>query len=86
MGSNMKTTIDIADDLLARAQALARRRKTTLRALTEEGLRRVLANDQPGSRKKLSPLVTFGGQGLTQEFTDWNWDKLRSETYRGRGS
>jgi hypothetical protein len=38
----MKTTIEIADDLLARAQRLAQQEKTTLRALTEQGLRLVL--------------------------------------------
>jgi hypothetical protein len=82
----MKTTIEIADDLLARAHQVARRRKTTLRALTEEGLRLVLSKDQVTARKKLPPLVTFRGSGPTPEFKDWNWDKLRDETYRGRGS
>ena len=86
MGSNMKTTIEIADDLLVRAQQLAKRRKTTLRALTEEGLRLVLSKGQRGSGKKLPPLVTFRGKGPTAEFKDWNWDKLRDEIYRGRGT
>ena len=40
MGSHiMKTTIEIADDLFASTQRLARKEKTTFRALTEEGLR-----------------------------------------------
>lgn len=82
----MKTTIEIADDLLLRAQATAKRRKTTLRALTEEGLRLVLGKDQSGSRKKLPPLVTFRGKGPTAEYKDWNWDELRDEIYRGRGT
>ena len=38
----MKTTIDIADPLFARARAFADRQGTTLRSLVEEGLRRVL--------------------------------------------
>ena len=38
----VKTTIEIADDLLERAQRVARKRKTTFRALTEQGLRLVL--------------------------------------------
>ena len=86
MGSNMKTTIEIADDLMVRAQQVAKRRKTTLRALTEEGLRLVLAKDQRDSGKKLPPLITFRGSGPTPEFKDWNWDKLRDEIYRGRGA
>ena len=86
MGSHMKTTIEIADDLLVRAQLVAKRRRTTLRALTEEGLRLVLAKEQKGSAKKLPPLVTFRGRGPTADFKDWNWDNLRDEIYRGRGA
>lgn len=85
MGCHMKTTIEIADDLLTRAQQAAKRRKTTLRALTEEGLRLVLSKTESGP-KKLPPLVTFRGRGPKPEFKDWNWDKLRDEIYRGRGS
>jgi len=55
----------------------------TLRALMEEALRLVLANDQSGSEKKLPPLVTFRGTGTTPQFKDWNWGKLRDEIYHG---
>ena len=86
MGSHiMKTTIEIADDLFERAQRLARKQRTTLRALTEEGLRLVLAAKNQNRPKKLPPLVTFGGEGPTDEFKDWNWDQIRTEIYRGRG-
>lgn len=82
----MKTTIEIADDLLARAQRLARKQRTTLRALTEEGLRLVLARKQSDRPEEFPPLVTFNGGGITAEFKDWNWDKIRDEIYYGRGS
>lgn len=36
----MKTTLDLADDLLMAAKTLAIRRKTTLKALVESALRR----------------------------------------------
>jgi len=85
MYCRMKTTIDIADDLFERAQRLARKEGTTLRALTEEGLRRVLA-EKRGKPKALPPLVTFGGGGLADEFKDGNWDKVRDEIYRGHGA
>lgn len=85
-GHIMKTTIEIADDLFERAQGVARKEKTTFRAIAEQGLRLVLKEKQQGKVKKLPPLVTYGGSGLTDEFKDWNWDKIRDEIYRGRGA
>ncbi len=81
----MKTTIEIADDLFERAQRVARKEKTTFRALTEQGLRLVLAGKH-GKPKQLPPLVTVRGSGLTDEFRNASWDKIRDEIYRGRGT
>ena len=87
MGSHiMKTTLEIADDLFERAQRAAREEKTTFRSLAEEGLRLVLAKKRQRKSGKLPPLVTYGGSGLTEEFKDWNWDRIRDEVYRGRGT
>lgn len=80
----MKTTIEIADDLFERAQRLARQEKTTFRSLTEQGLRLVLQARQARPRK-LPPLVTVRGQGLTDEFRLAPWDRIRDEIYRGHG-
>jgi hypothetical protein len=86
MGSHiMKTTIEIADDLLERVQRVARKEKTTFRSLTEQGLRLVLQGKQ-GKPKKLPPLVTVRGGGLTDEFKHASWDKIRDEIYRGHGA
>ena len=57
MGSHVKTTIDIADDLLARAKRVARQEAITLRELTEEGLR--LALDH---RKHAAPIQIHPGE------------------------
>jgi hypothetical protein len=80
----MKTTIEIADDLFERTQRLARKEKTTFRALTEAGLRLVLSTKHRGRPRQLPPLVTFGGKGPTKDFLDWDWDKIRDEIYKGR--
>jgi hypothetical protein len=82
----MKTTIEIADDLFERAQGLARKEKTTFRALTEEGLRLVLKGKQQAKAQKLPPLVTVRGTGLTHEFKNASWEKIRDEIYRGHGA
>lgn len=83
----MKTTIEIADDLFRRAQQLARRQKTTLRALTEQGLRLVLSQKQATrSRWTWQPVVVRGGAGPTEEFRDAGWDQIRDEIYRARGA
>ncbi|MDZ7627025.1 MAG: type II toxin-antitoxin system VapB family antitoxin [Parvularculaceae bacterium] len=81
----MKTTIDIPDALLAEAQELARREKTTLRALTQEGLRKVIAE----KKAKKTPFklrdVSFGGDGLNDEFKNASWEQIRDAIYEGRG-
>ena len=83
----MKTTVEIADDLFHRVQKLARDEKTTFRALTEEGLRRMLEQkqDETPENKWVWDLVTFKGD-LTEEFKDASWEKFRDEIYRGRGA
>ena len=85
-GHIMKTTVEIADDLFARAQRLARKENTSFRALTEAGLRLVISSRERPRPAKLPPLVTFGRGGPREDFADWNWDHIRHEIYRGRGT
>jgi hypothetical protein len=76
----VKTTIDIADDLLKRSKRLAKREGLTLRAVLEEGLRLVLKERRtPGSRAFRFP--TFGKDGLNAEFRDADWEKIRTTIY-----
>jgi len=81
----MKTTIEIADDLFERVQDVARKEKTTFRAIAEQGLRIVLKEKQ-NKPKKLPPLVTFRGKGLTDEFKNASWGKIRDEIYKEHGA
>lgn len=77
----MKTTIDIADDLFERVQQLARDERTTFRALTEAGLRKVLDEREHKDKRVLEPLVTYGTRGLTPEFQGVGWDEMRDAIY-----
>jgi hypothetical protein len=87
MGSHiMKTTIEIADDLFERVQRVARKEKTTFRSLTEQGLRIVLKEKQAKPAKWKWEPVTFKGEGLTDEFKDASWEKIRDEIYKGHGA
>ena len=56
--ATMKTTLDLTDELLARAKRVALERDMTLRALVEEALERAIG----GSRSRWEPLatVTYG--------------------------
>jgi hypothetical protein len=80
----MKTTVEIPDSLLDEARRLAAREGTTLRALIEEGLRRLVAE-----RKRTGPFrlrkAAFKGDGLQPGVAGASWDRLREMAYEGRG-
>jgi hypothetical protein len=76
----VKTTIDIADDLLRRSQQLAKREGSTLRAVLEEGLRLVL-NERQTSGSRPFRFPTFGKDGLNAEFGEADWEKIRTAIY-----
>lgn len=80
MVTHMKTTIDIADDLLLRAKQEAKASQTTLRSLIEAGLREILGRSAPAQRRRVEP-VTFRGEGLQPEFSGKGWDAVRDTIY-----
>jgi hypothetical protein len=60
----MKTTLDLDDDLLARAKALAARERTSLTALIEEGLRLRLQSRRRKPGRPAPPLLAiYPGHG-----------------------
>src|SRR5262245_39996972 len=83
--ASMKTTLDIPDLLLREARKVAARERTTIRALVEQGLRRVIAerNRKPAFRLRKA---SFKGRGMRPELADAGWGRLRDLTYEGRGS
>ena len=76
----MKTTIDIADDLLDRARGQARREKKTLKQVVEEALRRQLDTDTPANTFRYRP-HTFKGKGLQPGIVERDWDTIRDMIY-----
>ncbi len=85
MVTPMKTTIEIADDLLRAAKEQARKERTTLRALVESGLRRELKERRARRGKPRFKLVTFKGDGLQPGIDFRNWEQIRSIIYEGHG-
>ena len=84
MGTHMKTTLDIADPLLAQAKALAHKEKITVRALVERGLKLALAEHKNRRRFKLRD-ASVTGNGLRPDAAELSWDQLRALTYQGHG-
>jgi len=80
----MKTTLEISDPLLREARKVAAREHTTLRALVEQGLRRVVAERTRKSKFRLRK-ASFKGRGLRPELAEAGWDRLRDLAYEGRG-
>ncbi|MEA2001605.1 MAG: DUF2191 domain-containing protein [Actinomycetota bacterium] len=79
----MKTTVDIADQLLARAKLAAAAEGTTLRELIERGLRHELESN-PENRYVL-PDGSFDGNGVQSGVDEGDWSRLRELIYEGRG-
>ena len=70
--------------MLEEAKRLAAREGTTLRALIEEGLRRILAERKRTGAFRLRK-ATFKGDGLQPAVAGSSWDRLREMAYEGRG-
>ena len=80
----MKTTVEIADGLLSEAKRYAQAEHTTLKAVIETGLRRVLADEKNRPAFKLRD-GSVGGKGLTPEFRGVPWGRIRDAIYEDRG-
>ena len=85
MVAHMKTTVEIADPLLAAAKRAAAARGTTVRALIEAGLRRVLDEADRDAPFRLRD-AGFGGDGLAPEFADGGWQRVRDAVYEAHGA
>jgi hypothetical protein len=82
----MKTTIELSDAALDEARRVAQREGTSLRALIEEGLRRVLADRRARRAGFRLRDASVPGEGLSPELAGESWPAIRDTIYRERGA
>jgi hypothetical protein len=80
----MKTIVEIPQTLLDEARKLASQAGTTLRALVEERLRRIIAERRHAGTFRLRK-ATFKGTGLQSGVAGAPWERIRDMAYEGRG-
>jgi mRNA-degrading endonuclease RelE of RelBE toxin-antitoxin system len=82
----MKTTIQISDSLFKEARKVAHQERTTLKALVEEGLHKVISerHRRKGKAFRLRK-ATFKGKGLQPHLAGATWDQILDISYEGRG-
>ena len=82
---HMKTTIQIPDSLFEEVRKLAQREQTTMKAIVEDGLRRIVSERQRRTRFRLRK-ATFKGKGLQPHLAGSSWEQIRELGYEGRGT
>lgn len=86
MVSHMKTTIQISDSLFKEARKVAHQERTTLKALVEEGLHKVISERHRRKNKDFRlRKATFKGKGLQPHLAGVSWDQILDISYEGRG-
>ena len=79
----MKITVNISGPLLKEVRSLAAPEHTAVRALVEEGLRRIT-----GERRRAKPFklrkFSFQGKGLQPHMAGASWQEIRDAAYTGR--
>jgi hypothetical protein len=78
----MKTSFDISEPLLREVKQLAKQRGTTTKSVVEEALAKFLAEalaEMPSNFRLRD--VTFGAGGMTVEFANAGWERIRDEIY-----
>ena len=82
MGTHMKTTVDISDELFARARKMAEQQGTTLRNLIEEGLQ--LALKQRRETRREFKLPTVRGKTVLKDIVDRGLHAVVLDSYATR--
>jgi len=80
----MKTTIELSEKLLRSAKKYAAEKGISLKSVIESALRNMLENNKRPIKFRLKD-GSVDGKGLSSEYADNNWSKVRSEIYKGHG-
>jgi hypothetical protein len=84
MASHMKTTVQISDALLADIHKIVVKRKTTLKALVDEGLRHVVETESAAKKPFKMKDASVGGNGLVDELKNASWSDIVAMSYGDR--
>jgi hypothetical protein len=77
----MKTTVEISDPLLDEARKIAAHEDTTLHALVEQGLRKVVSERRGGDAPFTLRDASVGGKGIRPELAEAGWSAIRRLAY-----
>lgn len=77
----MKTSFDISEPLLRQVKQLAKQRGTTTKSLVEQALAKFLAEAETTTTNFTLRDVSFGAGGMTVEFANAGWERIRDEIY-----
>lgn len=81
----MKTTVEIPDDLYQRLRVVIAEQHTSLRAVLEDALRRVL-DERERRPRGITRDASYGTGGLNPEFAAGGWEAIRDAIHEGRGA
>lgn len=85
MASHMKTTVQISDVLLADVHKIAAKRKTTFKALVDEGLRHIVESEQNEKTQLKLKDFSYGDPNAPWPLEGKSWEEIRTIIYEGRG-
>jgi hypothetical protein len=80
----VKTTIELPEPLFAQARRYASAHGMTMKALIEQGLRKVMAEKNEPKPFKLRD-GSVKGDGMTPEYQNATWEEKLAIIYEGRG-
>lgn len=84
MVGHMKTTVQISDALLADIHKIVVKRKTTLKALVDEGLRHIVESESLSKTPFKMKDASVGGNGLVDELKNASWPDIVAMSYGDR--